>query len=230
MDRPWDHCTLVLAPHTGHPLWNLDGAAVPGHVCHSLLQVIIVRRIIVVLILLLLAAVVILVVLAAAVLLLAVAEARGVATVVARRGDVGGGEDIADLVLGGPVARVSSSRHRRQKSRGDGVRLNLDVPVGRRGERLLLLLLLLFLVAHEDVQLRRRRRWRVLVVVVDLVVRLELRHVLLLLGDGVRGANLGVFTLLPAAAEEGLERDILRQGAGCVPQHCKEEIVRKKCL
>ena len=66
-------------------------------------------------------------------------------------------------------------------------------------------------------------------VVVDLVVRLELRHVLLL-GDGVGGANLGVFTLLPAAAEEGLERDILREGVGCVPQHCKEEIVRKKCL
>merc|ERR1711884_859681 len=116
------------------------------------------------------------------------------------------GEDIADLVLEVPVARVTSSRHRRQKSRGDGVRLNLDVPVGWRGERLLLLLLL-FLVAHEDVQLRRRRRWRVLVVVVDtnvsspiLVVRLELRHVLL--GDGVGGANLGVFTttLLPAAA------------------------------
>ena len=69
----------------------------------------------------------------------------------------------------------------------------------------------------------------VVVVVLDLVVRLELRHVLLL-GDGVGGTNLGVFTLLPAAAEEGLERDILRQGAGCVPQHCKEEIVRKKCL
>ena len=100
---------LVLAPHTGHPLWNLDGAAVPGRVCHSLLQVIIVRRIIVVLILLLLTAVVILVVLATAVLLLAVAEARGVATVVARRGDVGRGEDIADLVLGSPVAGVSSS-------------------------------------------------------------------------------------------------------------------------
>jgi len=108
MDRPWDHCTLVLAPHTGHPLWNLDGAAVPGRVCHSLLQVIIV--IIVVLILLLLAAVVILVVLAAAVLLLAVAEARGVATVVAaRRGNLGWGEDVADLVLGSPVAGVSSS-------------------------------------------------------------------------------------------------------------------------
>ena len=69
-----------------------------------------------------------------------------------------------------------------------------------------------------------------LVVVLDLIVRLELRHVLLLLGDGVRGANLGVFTLLPAAAEEGLEGNVLRQGAGCVPQHCKEEIVRKKCL
>merc|ERR1712155_62154 len=108
MDRPVG--SLYSTPHTGHPLWNLDGAAEPGHVCHSLLQVIIVRRIIVVL---LLAAVVILVVLAAAVLLLAVAEARGVATVVARRGNVGWGEDIADLVLGGPVARVSSSRHRR---------------------------------------------------------------------------------------------------------------------
>ena len=228
MDRPVG--SLYSTPHTGHPLWNLDGATEPGHVCHSLLQVIIVRRIIVVLILLLLAAVVILVVLAAAVLLLAVAEAWGVATVVAGRGDVGWGEDIADLVLGGPVARVSSSRHRRQKSRGDGVRLNLDVPVGRWGERLLLLLLLFFfLIAHEDVQLRRRRRWRVLVVVVvDLVVRLELRHVLLL-GDGVGGTNLGVFTPLPAA-EEGLEGDVLREGAGCVPQHCKEEIVRKKCL
>ena len=105
MDRPWDHCTLVLAPHTGHPLRNLGRAAVPGHVCHSLLQV--VRRIIVVVIL---AAVVILVVLAAAVLLLAVAEARGVATLVAaRRGNVGWGEDVADLVLGSPVAGVSSS-------------------------------------------------------------------------------------------------------------------------
>ena len=109
MDRPWDHCTLVLAPHTGHPLWNLDGAAVPGRVRYGLLQVIKVRRFIVV-ILLLLAAVVILVVLAAAVLLLAVAEARGVATVVAaRRGNVGWGEDVADLVLGSPVAGVSSS-------------------------------------------------------------------------------------------------------------------------
>ena len=67
-------------------------------------------------------------------------------------------------------------------------------------------------------------------VVVDLVVRLELRHVLLLLGDGVGGTNLGVFTLLPAAAEEGLERDVLRERADRVPQHCKEEIVRKKCL
>ena len=100
---------------------------------------------------------------------------------------------------------------------------------------LLLLLLLLFLVAHEDVQLRRRRRWRVLVVVDTnvsspiLVVRLELRH--MLLGDRVGGANLGVFTttLLPAA-EEGLEGDVLGEGVGCVPQHCKEEIVRKKCL
>ena len=73
---------------------------------YGLLQVIIVRRIIVVL---LLAAVVILVVLAAAVLLLAVAEARGVATVVARCGDVGWGKDVADLVLGSPVAGVSSS-------------------------------------------------------------------------------------------------------------------------
>ena len=99
----------------------------------------------------------------------------------------------------------------------------------------LLLLLLLLLVAHEDVQLRRRRRWRVLVVVDTnasspiLVVRLELRH--MLLGDGVGGANLGVFTttLLPAA-EEGLEGDVLGEGVGCVPQHCKEEIVRKKCL
>ena len=109
MDRPWDHCTLVLAPHTGHPLRNLDGAAVPGRVRYGLLQVIKIRRFIVVLILLLLAAVVILVVLAAAVLLLAVAEARGVATVVARCGDVGWGEDIADLVLGSPVAGVSSS-------------------------------------------------------------------------------------------------------------------------
>ena len=109
--------------------------------------------------------------------------------------------------------------------------MNLDVPVGGGRERLLLLLLILFFrIAHEDVQLRRWRRWRVLVVVLDLVVRLELRHVLLLLGDGVRGTNLGVFTLLPAAAEEGLERNILRDGAGCVPQHCKEEIVRKKCL
>jgi len=102
--------SLYSTPHTGHPLWNLDGATEPGHVCHSLLQVIIVRRIIVVLILLLLAAVVILVVLAAAVLLLAVAEARGVATVVAaRRGNLGWGEDVADLVLGSPVAGVSSS-------------------------------------------------------------------------------------------------------------------------
>ena len=108
--------------------------------------------------------------------------------------------------------------------------MNLDVPVGWRGERLLLLLLLFFfLIAHEDVQLRRRRRWRVLVVVVDLVVRLELRHVLL--GDGVGGANLGVFTTTPLpAAEEGLEGDVLGEGVGCVPQHCKEEIVRKKCL
>ena len=97
--------------------------------------------------------------------------------------------------------------------------MNLDVPVGGGRERLLLLLLLIlfFRIAHEDVQLRQRRRW------------LELRHVLLL-GDGVRGTNLGVFTLLPAAAEEGLEGNVLRQGAGCVPQHCKEEIVRKKCL
>ena len=99
---------LVLAPHTCHPLWNLGGAAVPGRVRYGLLQVIKVRRFIVV-ILLLLAAVVILVVLAAAVLLLAVAEARGVATVVARCGDVSWGEDIADLVLGSPVAGVSSS-------------------------------------------------------------------------------------------------------------------------
>ena len=115
--------------------------------------------------------------------------------------------------------------------------MNLDVPVGGGRERLLLLLLILFFrIAHEDVQLRRRRRWRVLVVVVDtnvsspiLVVRLELRH--MLLGDGVGGANLGVFTttLLPAA-EEGLEGDVLGEGVGCVPQHCKEEIVRKKCL
>ena len=67
-------------------------------------------------------------------------------------------------------------------------------------------------------------------VVLDLVVRLELRHVLLLLGDGVRGTNLRVFTLLPAAAEEGLEGDVLGEGVGRVPQHCKEEIVRKKCL
>ena len=97
-------------PHTGHPLWNLAGAAVPGHVCHSLLQVIKIRGIIVVVFLLLLAAVVILVVLAAAVLLLAVVEARGVATVVAaRRGNGGWGEDVADLVLGSPVAGVSSS-------------------------------------------------------------------------------------------------------------------------
>ena len=98
--------------------------------------------------------------------------------------------------------------------------MNLDVPVGGGRERLLLLLLLIlfFRIAHEEVQLRQRRRW------------LELRHVLLLLGDGVRGANLGVFTLLPAVAEEGLEGNVLRQGAGCVPQHCKEEIVRKKCL
>ena len=101
----WPHGpTVGSLPHTGHPLRNLGRAAVPGHVCHLLLQV--VRRIIVVVIL---AAVVILVVLAAAVLLLAVAEARGVATVVARRGDVGWGEDIADLVLGSPVAGVSSS-------------------------------------------------------------------------------------------------------------------------
>ena len=109
--------------------------------------------------------------------------------------------------------------------------MNLDVPVGGGRERLLLLLLILFFrIAHEDVQLRQRRRWRVLVVVVvDLVVRLELRHVLLL-GDGVGGTNLGVFPLLPAAAEEGLEGNVLREGAGCVPQHCKEEIVRKKCL
>ena len=109
--------------------------------------------------------------------------------------------------------------------------MNLDVPVGGGRERLLLLLLILFFrIAHEDIQLRQRRRWRVLVVVVvlDLVVRLELRHVLLL-GDGVGGANLGVFTttLLPAA-EEGLEGDVLGEGVGCVPQHCKEEIVRKK--
>ena len=103
MDRPVG--SLYSTPHTGHPLWNLDGATEPGHVCHSLLQV--VRRIIVVVIL---AAVVILVVLAAAVLLLAVAEARGVATVVAaRRGNLGWGEDVADLVLGSPVAGVSSS-------------------------------------------------------------------------------------------------------------------------
>ena len=65
----WPHGPIVGSlPHTGHPLWNLAGAAVPGHVCHSLLQVIKIRRIIVVVILLLLAAVVILVVLAAAVL------------------------------------------------------------------------------------------------------------------------------------------------------------------
>ena len=107
--------------------------------------------------------------------------------------------------------------------------MNLDVPVGGGRERLLLLLLLIlfFRIAH-DVQLRQLVL--VVVVVLDLVVKLELelRHVLLLLGDGVGGANLGVFTLLPAAAEEGLEGNVLPQGAGCVPQHCKEEIVRKK--
>ena len=93
-------------PHTGHPLRNLGRATVPGHVCrHSLLQV----RIIIIVVVIL-AAVVILVVLAAAVLLLAVAEARGVATLVAaRRGNLGWGEDVADLVLGSPVAGVSSS-------------------------------------------------------------------------------------------------------------------------
>ena len=93
-------------PHTGHPLRNLGRATVPGHVCrHSLLQV----RIIIIVVLLLTAVVILVVLAAAAVLLLAVAEARGVATVVARRGDVGWGEDIADLVLGSPVAGVSSS-------------------------------------------------------------------------------------------------------------------------
>ena len=99
--------TVGSLPHTGHPLRNLGRATVPGHVCrHSLLQV----RIIIIVVLLLTAVVILVVLAAAAVLLLAVAEARGVATLVAaRRGNVGWGEDVADLVLGSPVAGVSSS-------------------------------------------------------------------------------------------------------------------------
>ena len=103
----WPHGpTVGSLPHTGHPLRNLGRATVPGHVCrHSLLQV----RIIIIVVLLLTAVVILVVLAAAAVLLLAVAEARGVATVVARCGDVGWGKDVADLVLGSPVAGVSSS-------------------------------------------------------------------------------------------------------------------------
>ena len=104
----WPHGpTVGSLPHTGHPLRNLGRATVPGHVCrHSLLQV----RIIIIVVLLLTAVVILVVLAAAAVLLLAVAEARGVATLVAaRRGNLGWGEDVADLVLGSPVAGVSSS-------------------------------------------------------------------------------------------------------------------------